>query len=67
MDATGLGTAIFTVVGGFVLFLIGIAITRAIFSIGKIVRLLEEMTDSLLILSKKAEEEKPEKAPPQGS
>ncbi len=40
-------TEVATLIVGVVIFFIGIFITRAVFSIGKIVRLLEEIADSL--------------------
>ena len=47
MGGAGVGTVLFTLIGGLVMFLIGAAITRAIFSINKIVRLLEVTAQEL--------------------
>ena len=46
MTALALGDFILKLLGGLVLFLLGAFITRFIFSIGKIVRLLEKIADS---------------------
>ena len=47
MGGAGVGTVLFTLIGGLVTFLIGAVITRAIFSINKIVRLLEVTAQEL--------------------
>lgn len=57
MADVGLIYLIFGIIGGFGLLLIGAAITRAIFSIGTIVRLLAEIADSLAKPEEKEDKE----------